>query len=76
MIFYIHLLGTPGTGKTTLAQEISTGNQLNFISVSDYAKENDLVSGYDETLQCPILDEDQLIGKFCCSSKELYIMNT
>jgi len=59
----ILITGTPGTGKTTLAQEISTGNQLNFISVSDYAKENDLISGYDDALQCPILDEDQLIDE-------------
>ena len=56
-------LGTPGTGKSTLAQELSNVTCLSFVNVGQLAKENGFFSGYDEQLECPILDEDQVIGK-------------
>lgn len=57
----IMITGTPGTGKTTLAQEAATRLGLNFLNVGQIAKENDLHDGYDEERDCHILDEDQLV---------------
>ena len=55
-----YLSGTPGTGKSTLASELAQRTALNYISVGNLAKEEDLFEGWDETYQCPILDEDRV----------------
>ncbi|XP_064621076.1 adenylate kinase isoenzyme 6-like [Lineus longissimus] len=59
----ILITGTPGTGKTTLAKELAQQSGLNLCNIGDLAKENNLFEGYDDELQCPILDEDRVIDE-------------
>ncbi|XP_064483163.1 adenylate kinase isoenzyme 6-like [Ornithodoros turicata] len=59
----ILVTGTPGTGKSTLASELSERAGLEWINVGDVAKENNLFDGYDAKLECPILDEDGVIDE-------------
>ncbi|XP_078483699.1 adenylate kinase isoenzyme 6-like [Ciona intestinalis] len=59
----ILISGTPGTGKTTLAQELANVTNLNFVSIGQIAKENELFCGYDDQLQCPILDEERVLDE-------------
>merc|ERR1711881_611254 len=59
----ILITGTPGTGKTTLGQELSQKTGLRYINVSEYAKEEQLFDGWDEKLLCHILDEDRVIDE-------------
>nr|CAB3220767.1 adenylate kinase isoenzyme 6-like [Phallusia mammillata] len=59
----ILITGTPGTGKSTLSQELASNTQLRMVNVGEVAKENQLFLGFDEKLQCPILDEDRLIDE-------------
>lgn len=54
------LLGTPGTGKTTLSAEVAHRTGLKHISIGQLANELELFDGYDEQLQCPILDDDSV----------------
>ncbi|XP_076067500.1 adenylate kinase isoenzyme 6 isoform X2 [Oratosquilla oratoria] len=55
--------GTPGVGKTTLAQLIAERTNMEAISVGDLAKANNFFCGFDEELQCPILDEDKVLDE-------------
>lgn len=57
---FISALGTPGTGKSTLAEHLAQLVGMKYINVGQLAKENDLFDGYDEELQCDILDEDRV----------------
>ena len=59
----ILVTGTPGTGKTTMAKEIARRTNLKYISVTDTIKEYGLHDGWDERLNCHILDEDALIDE-------------
>ncbi|CAH1797791.1 unnamed protein product [Owenia fusiformis] len=59
----ILLTGTPGTGKTTLGQELAERTGLSYINVGDLAKEKNLYEGYDEEYNCNILDEDQVVDE-------------
>lgn len=52
--------GTPGVGKSTLANELAQRSSLNYINIGDFAKENDLYDGFDEQYNCPILNEDRV----------------
>ena len=56
----LDILGTPGTGKTTLGQELATRASFTFINVGEVAKEQNLYEGYYEQYQCHILDEDRV----------------
>ncbi|RXG72600.1 hypothetical protein Avbf_04951 [Armadillidium vulgare] len=53
-------IGTPGTGKSTLAQQLEEQSDLQHVNVSEIAKENNYFDGYDDERKCPILDEDRL----------------
>ncbi|XP_033124059.1 adenylate kinase isoenzyme 6-like [Anneissia japonica] len=59
----ILLTGTPGTGKTTLGQELAHRLDMQYINVGDVAKEKELYEGWDEDYQCPVLDEDRVIDE-------------
>lgn len=39
------IVGTPCTGKSTLAKAVCDRNQLRHISVGDYAKEHNFIEG-------------------------------
>jgi len=55
--------GTPGTGKTVLANELAQRTGLNYINVGDLAKEKDLYDGWDEEYSCHVLDEDRVVDE-------------
>ncbi|KAF2368143.1 Adenylate kinase isoenzyme 6 [Trinorchestia longiramus] len=59
----ILLTGTPGVGKSTMAQQVAENCKMQHISVSDLAKDNNLYEGYDEDMKCAILDEDKVIDE-------------
>ena len=54
------VVGTPGTGKSTLGQELAQRTGLLYHNVGDLAKENNLFDGYDEDFECPVLDDDRV----------------
>ena len=52
-----------GTGKTTLSQEVAQNTKLNYISITDLAKENNFYLDYDSELESYELDEDKVIDE-------------
>lgn len=60
---FFWLIGTPGTGKTTLARELAERTGLKYINIGDLAKENNYFDGFDQELNCPVLDEDRVIDE-------------
>lgn len=59
---FTYILGTPGTGKSTLGTELAKRSGLNYINVGDVAKDEQLYESFDEEYQCPVLDEDRVCG--------------
>ncbi|EYC08456.1 hypothetical protein Y032_0066g3776 [Ancylostoma ceylanicum] len=57
----ILITGTPGTGKSTLGQEIANRLQFDFIEVGKEVREHGLVEEFDERLNCHVLDEEKLL---------------
>ncbi|ODV87504.1 hypothetical protein CANARDRAFT_26905 [[Candida] arabinofermentans NRRL YB-2248] len=57
----IIITGTPGCGKTSHAEQLASQSGLNHISISDFAKENKCIEGYDEERDSSIVDEDKLL---------------
>lgn len=57
----IFFSGTPGVGKSTLAQQLAERSGLEWINVGDLAKNNNFFDGYDEERGCPILNEDKVV---------------
>lgn len=55
-----HSKGTPGVGKSRICAEIAKKRSMKWQAVSKIAKDNKFVEEYDETLECPILDEDKV----------------
>lgn len=53
------ITGTPGAGKTHLAKEIAENYGMRFLEISRIVQDNNFFDGFDETLNCPILDEDK-----------------
>ncbi|EPS61910.1 hypothetical protein M569_12885 [Genlisea aurea] len=54
----ILITGTPGTGKTTTALSLASATGFRHINVSDLVKEKNLHDGWDEELECYVLNED------------------
>jgi hypothetical protein len=61
--YYFKFLGTPGTGKTTLSTEVAQHTKLNYISITDLAKDNKFYLDYDSELESYELDEDKVIDE-------------
>ena len=59
----ILITGTPGTGKTTLGRELALKSGLRYVNVSEFAKQQELFDGWDEKLNCHILDEDGIVDE-------------
>ncbi|XP_047476596.1 adenylate kinase isoenzyme 6-like [Penaeus chinensis] len=59
----ILITGTPGVGKSTLAQQLAERSGLEWINVGDLAKNNNFFDGYDEERGCPILNEDKVLDE-------------
>ncbi|XP_065060287.1 adenylate kinase isoenzyme 6-like [Rhopilema esculentum] len=59
----ILITGTPGTGKTLLAKELADRTGMKFINVGELAEKEQLYDGWDEELQCHILDEDRVVDE-------------
>ena len=66
----ILITGTPGTGKTTLSQEVAEATSLNLINIGELAKQNNFYCNYDEKLQAHELDEDKVIDEIDDIMKE------
>jgi adenylate kinase len=65
----ILVTGTPGAGKTRLAKQIAENFGLRFLEVSKIVTDNNFTDGFDQTLHCPILDEDKASHCFKTSEK-------
>ncbi|MED6223562.1 Adenylate kinase isoenzyme 6 [Stylosanthes scabra] len=52
------MLGTPGTGKTTTCTALTEATQLRHINVGDLVKEKNLHDGWDDDLDCYVINED------------------
>lgn len=61
----ILIAGTPGTGKTSLVQELlshaSLSQIIHHVDISAYVKEHSLHEGIDDQLDSLVIDEDALI---------------
>ncbi|MFT7615945.1 MAG: adenylate kinase [Candidatus Woesearchaeota archaeon] len=68
--------GTPGTGKTTFAKALALELSAHYVSVTDFALENELTDGYDDERDCYILDEvriEQALKVFAKENNDLVI---
>ncbi|CAB4320551.1 unnamed protein product [Prunus armeniaca] len=54
----ILVTGTPGTGKTTTSSALTEATQLHHINVGDLVKAKNLHDGWDDELDCYIINED------------------
>ncbi len=59
----ILITGTPGTGKSLLGHELASRTGLKYINVGELAKQEELYEGYDNELECHIIDEDRVRKK-------------
>jgi len=57
----ILICGTPGTGKSTLAEKVAEETGWKLVNVGQYAKDNGHISDYDPARDCGVLDEDPLL---------------
>lgn len=56
----ILIVGTPGTGKTTISKQLADTIKLNHIEVGEFAKSNHLLDSWDAKLNCHVIDEDKV----------------
>ncbi|XWS36588.1 hypothetical protein CRYUN_Cryun20dG0097500 [Craigia yunnanensis] len=54
----ILVTGTPGTGKTTTSSALAEATQLRHINIGDLVREKNLHDGWDDDLQCHVINED------------------
>lgn len=54
------ITGTPGTGKSITAHEVSEKSGLRHVDISQLAKTENYFDGWDDQFQCHILDEDRV----------------
>ncbi|MBW0516507.1 hypothetical protein O181_056222 [Austropuccinia psidii MF-1] len=57
--------GTPGTGKTTHAQQLveESNQMLKMVNVGNFVKDNDCHEGWDDEWQCWLVDDDKLLDE-------------
>lgn len=56
------ITGTPGVGKSKLCKKLveKLENKYKWHNISQVAKDNDCVEGFDEEYDCPVLNEDKV----------------
>src|SRR4030065_1659828 len=59
----ILITGTPCVGKTTVARELTKKLNAHYVNLTDFAKQNDLISGEDEVRKTAIVDEGKMRDK-------------
>ncbi|KAI4247075.1 MAG: hypothetical protein L6R40_001740 [Gallowayella cf. fulva] len=57
----IIITGTPGVGKTSLSELLTSCTELKHLAINRIAKERDCHDGWDETLKSWIVDEDKVL---------------
>ena len=57
----ILVTGTPGTGKTSLCSEVAAATGFAHINVGSWVKDKELHDGFDDKMDCHILNEDKLL---------------
>ncbi|WVZ62838.1 hypothetical protein U9M48_012537 [Paspalum notatum var. saurae] len=50
--------GTPGTGKTTTCSLLAEASALRHVNIGDLVREKSLHDGWDDELQCHVINED------------------
>ncbi len=71
----ILITGTPCTGKTTTAKELTAKLDAEYINLTDYAKENGLTLGEDKERKTLIIDEEKMRQKLAETIKAEYKPN-
>ena len=61
-----YLSGTPGVGKSSLCTEVVKQINFEWIEISKVAKTRDCLSGFDNELNCPVIDEDRVSYSYFC----------
>jgi adenylate kinase len=59
----ICITGIPGSGKSTIAKELSKRINAELIDISDFVIKNKLYEEYDEVYQTYVVDENKLFEK-------------
>ncbi|KAH0746288.1 hypothetical protein KY285_007945 [Solanum tuberosum] len=54
----ILITGTPGTGKMTTTASLVVEIELRHINVDDFANEEKLTNGWDDTFDCYYINKD------------------
>ncbi|KAF7831506.1 adenylate kinase isoenzyme 6-like protein [Senna tora] len=54
----ILVTGTPGTGKTTMCSALAEAIHLRHINIGELVKEKNLHDGWDDELDCYVINED------------------
>ncbi|XLR53392.1 hypothetical protein HN51_021630 [Arachis hypogaea] len=54
----ILVTGTPGTGKTTTCTALAEATKLRHMNVGDLVRDENLHDGWDDELDCFVLNED------------------
>jgi adenylate kinase len=57
----IIITGTPGVGKSSHAELLAEKTSLKHLSINDFAKDHNCITGRDSELQTAIVDEDLLL---------------
>eukprot|EP00389_Voromonas_pontica_P015540 GDKH01024241.1.p1 GENE.GDKH01024241.1~~GDKH01024241.1.p1 ORF type:complete len:175 (-),score=30.30 GDKH01024241.1:150-674(-) len=57
----ILILGTPGTGKTTLSRMLAERLGMQHIEVGEWVREKRLYKEWDDEMNCSIFDDDMVV---------------
>jgi len=60
----IAISGTPGTGKTVVANLLGKRIDFKIVDLNSFAKKNKMVAGHDEKRDCDIVDIDDIDKHF------------
>lgn len=58
----ILITGTPGTGKSTLCENVASTTGLRHLEIGKLVKSQQLHSGWDDEFDCLVIDEEKVRG--------------